>query len=286
MGLVPGLGPGTDLARRRGMPSPRPSRTAAPVSLPPTVLLAARRGRRELRWLAATTASVAGLVNVVSVMAFFAFASNVTGHVAVFAQRLLEGELRQVAVVGAWVTCFVMGAFVGNLLVTGIGGRPGRAAPAVLEIGLLVAVGTYGATHYASTLVEAEVMVGVLLFAMGNHNGTVATVSDGVVKTTHLTGLSTNLGMGLSQLVQGQLPAGSEGHFRLGLELTILASYVGGGLVGGALFTQVGFGALLVGALVLGVMLANDATAGARDRRSIRTAREGESAAVRVASYR
>ncbi|MGE0784913.1 MAG: YoaK family protein [Sandaracinaceae bacterium] len=219
-------------------------------------------GPRALRWLAGTTAIVAGLVNVCSVMAFFTFSSNVTGHVALFVHEVLHGRVHELSIVAGWIACFVGGAFVGNLFVTAVSARYeklGRAAPAMLEIVVLAVVAWYGHHHFDAHHHEVKSLVALLLFAMGLHNGTVATVSRGLVKTTHLTGLSTNLGMAFSQLVQGRVPRGSTAHFTLTLELLIFGAYVGGGLIGGLLFQLGGFVAFLFGSLVLLGVLLNDA---------------------------
>lgn len=220
-----------------------------------------QRTKRHNLWLGGSTAGVAGMVNVCAVIAFFAFASNVTGHVAVFAEELVKGHWHQVSVVTAWLLCFIGGAFTGNLLVLGLGSRwhaGGRAASVGLEMVLLVAVGYYGTVHYAETLTETEYLVGILLFTMGLHNGTVATVSKGVVKTTHLTGLSTDLGMELSQVAQGMLRGNDELAFKLKLHGNIFAWYVVGGVGGGMLFMGVGFQAFYAASTVLGLVLAHD----------------------------
>lgn len=234
------------------------------------VLDDSRRNPSFTLWLGGTTAGVAGLVNVCSVIAFFAFASNVTGHVAIVAQELVSGHFHQVAVVVTWVATFMGGAFTGNFLITAVGSRAhrlGRAAPVLLEIGVLALVGWYGEVHYTETLTETEYLVGLLLFAMGLHNGTVATVSDGAVKTTHLTGLATSLGMELSLLAQGKIVKGSKQAFQMKLHLVILSWYLGGGIVGAALFLRAGFVTFFAGASVLAGILASDAFAYYLERR-------------------
>lgn len=220
-----------------------------------------KRTSQHTLWLSGSTASVAGMVNVCSVIAFFAFASNVTGHVAIFAEEIVKGHWHQVSVVFAWLVAFAGGAFTANLLVVAIGNRwhaVGRAAPVVLEMTLLAAVAHYGDAYYRETLAETEYLVGILLFAMGLHNGTVATISKGVVKTTHLTGLFTDLGMELAQVVQGRLSEDEALGYKLKLHLVILGWYVMGGLAGGVLFLYQAFQAFYVAAAILALLLAHD----------------------------
>src|SRR5690606_2281303 len=134
-----------------------------------------------------------------SVMAFFAFATNVTGHVAVFAEELVKGHLHQMSIVAVWLFAFLLGAGLSNFVAYQGKNRSTTllwsTLPLGLEVILLAGVGYYGTTSYSETLRETEFLVSVLLFAMGIQNGLVATISGGVVKTTHLTGLLTDLGI-------------------------------------------------------------------------------------------
>ncbi|MBX3268888.1 MAG: DUF1275 domain-containing protein [Sandaracinaceae bacterium] len=219
------------------------------------------RSAKQDYWLGGSTAIVAGLVNVCSVIAFFAFASNVTGHVAVLTEELVKGHWHQLRVVGVWLLAFLSGAFVAHMIVTGVAKRAARIARGValtMEIAILSAVGYYGAIHYSETLTETEYLVGLLLFGMGLQNSLVATVSGGVVKTTHLTGLMTDLGMELSGFVQGKTRTDRSLAFKLKLHLIILGTYMGGGILGGLLFMEVGFMAFFAGSGLLTLILAYD----------------------------
>lgn len=221
---------------------------------------------RRLSWhdlvLGASTAGVAGLVNVCSVIAFFAFATNVTGHVAVFAEELVKGHEHQVSVVAIWLGCFVVGAGLSNFFV-----YQGKdcantvlwsTLPLGLELILLAGVGYYGATSYAETLRETEVLVSVLLFAMGVQNGLVASVSSGVVKTTHLTGLLTDLGIELALFLRPKERQSEMLRFKLRLHTLILAFYVLGGLLGGVMFLKMRFHAFYFASFLLSLLIAHD----------------------------
>jgi uncharacterized membrane protein YoaK (UPF0700 family) len=220
-----------------------------------------RRTARQNLWLGGTTGLVAGLVNVCAVIAFFAFASNVTGHWAILAEETVKGHWHQVSVVLIWLLLFVFGAFVANHMVTAL--RPyrpylGRAAPCVLEILVLAAVGYYGHHHYGETLRETEYLVGALLFAMGVQNGMVSSITNNVVRTTHLTGLSTDLGMELSLASQSRYRRDPGLWFKLKLRFIILGGYVIGGLAGGMAYLRLGFQAFYLGIAILIFILVHD----------------------------
>jgi uncharacterized membrane protein YoaK (UPF0700 family) len=248
-----------------------------------------RTRRHHDLFLGLTTAMTAGLVNVCSVMAFFAFSTNVTGHVAIFAEEISKGHWHQVSVVVGWMFSFLFGAFLANALLTMLGSRRhylGQAAPHVLQMLLLTAVAYYGHRHYRETLSETEALVGVLLFTMGLQNGSVATVSNGVVKTTHLTGLFTDLGMEISMLLQARFRKDSNLRFKFVLHVLILVGYIGGGLLGGTLYLRIGFPTLYVGTMLLGLILLVDLGAlllSLRHARGRPDAAEGSVAGKRVA---
>ena len=219
------------------------------------------RTAQDNLWLGTSTALVAGLVNVCSVMILFTFSSNVTGHVATFAEEVVKGQWHQVLVVLAWMLMFLLGALVANLFVTFIAPRSlhvGHGGPMVLQILLLCAVAHYGERHYEETLRETELLAAVLLFAMGLQNGTVARVSKSVVRTTHLTGLFTDLAIEISMMLRASLRADRELRFRFKLHTFILIGYLAGGLAGGYACTHLGFGAMYFGAALLAALLAHD----------------------------
>lgn len=222
---------------------------------------ASQRSPQQDFRLGATTALVAGFVNVCSVIAFFAFSSNVTGHVAIFAEETVKGHWHQVSVVLLWMLLFLTGAFAANLSVTAWGARwpwAGRLAPPVAQILLLTAVAFYGHGYYRETLKETEVLVGLLVFSMGLQNGLVASVSGGTVKTTHLTGLFTDLGMELSMVLQRRYRGDAGLRTKLRLHLGILSGYIVGGIAGGFAFLQLGFPALYLAGGVLGAIVIHD----------------------------
>ena len=213
--------------------------------------------------LGASTAVVAGFVNVCSVMLFFAFSANVTGHAATLSEELVKANWYQAWVVLAWMAMFLLGAFVANLSVSRVGARNvvlGHGAPLLLQSLVLAAVGHYGQRHYQETLWETELLVGLLLLSMGLQNGTVASVSNSVVRTTHLTGLFTDLGMELSLLLRRAGRQDERLRFRFTLHASILVAYLLGGVLGGLLCRHWGFGALYLACGILLGVFARDLT--------------------------
>ena len=155
--------------------------------------------------LGTLTAFTAGTINIASLLIFLSFTSNVTGHYAILAAEISQGNWTQVAVVGAWIFLFFFGSFVANMSVINFNRKSkyfAHAFPIILEIICLLAVGIYGQFYYQKTLGETEALVALMLFATGLQNGLTASISNFSVKTTHLTGTTTDLGILFSMFTQ------------------------------------------------------------------------------------
>ncbi len=194
--------------------------------------------------LGVLTALSAGMVNVASLLIFFSFTSNVTGHYAILAAEIVKGNYYQVAVVMAWLFLFFFGGFVANMIVIHFNKRNAyfaHAMPIVLEIVCLMAVGLYGQFLYTETLAETELLLSLMLFAMGLQNGLTASISNFTVKTTHLTGLTTDLGILFSMFTKSEFRKNKELVARAKLLSSIAVGYVAGAISSGFIYFVIGF---------------------------------------------
>ena len=188
--------------------------------------------------LGVLTAFTAGMVNVASLVLFFSFTSNVTGHYAILAEEVAAGKWFQVIVVLSWILLYMFGAFVSNFIV--IHGRGKQAflshvIPLILEMFCLLAVGFYGVYYYKESLIETEILTAVLLFSMGMQNGLTASISNFAVKTTHLTGLTTDLGIHLSLITKRSYRRNKNVRSKIKLMVAIAVSYLAGGIIAGSI---------------------------------------------------
>ncbi|CAN5471146.1 hypothetical protein BH23BAC1_BH23BAC1_20540 [soil metagenome] len=207
------------------------------------------------------TAFSAGMVNVASVLIFFAFTSNVTGHYAIIASEIVRGNLYPVAVVFAWIFLFFLGSFTSNLIVISYNKRNAyiaHASPLILEILCLIAVGFYGQFYYQETLVETEFLLCLMLFAMGLQNGLTASISNFAVKTTHLTGTTTDLGILTAMFTQKQYRMNENLVGKAKLLVSITLSYVLGAVFAGYVYFYMGFGVFYVVSIFLVVVILYD----------------------------
>lgn len=181
-------------------------------------------------------ACTAGMVNVSSLVLFFSFTSNVTGHYAILANEIANGNLFKILIAFLWILLYFAGSFFSHFLIrsgTSSNTYLTHAVPMIVEIICLVSVGLYGHYLYAETLIETELLVAVLLFAMGLQNGLTASIASFSLKTTHLTGLTTDLAIHLSMLYKKNIKNKEAIRSKLKLMFSIAVGYLIGGAIAG-----------------------------------------------------
>jgi uncharacterized membrane protein YoaK (UPF0700 family) len=216
-----------------------------------------RTHKHNLR-LAALLCLTAGFVNVSGLLGFMVLTTNVTGHAALFAEKISQNDLHAAMVVGLWMLLFLAGAFTSGFYINKVGGnnRYAYTVPITLEILILVIVGTFG-HDYNRSAVETACFAGSLLFAMGMQNALVTMISGSVVRTTHLTGMFTDLGIDLSILAskgRKQQPF----MRRVTLKLVIITFFLLGGIIGGKIFTVLGYHTFYFPAALLCIVMFYD----------------------------
>ncbi|QKJ29008.1 DUF1275 domain-containing protein [Mucilaginibacter mali] len=201
----------------------------------------------------------AGFINAAGFIVFAVLTTNVTGHAALLAVNLTTGQFHSASVVALWLLLFLAGAFTSSLYI----GKVGRdkpfayTAPIIAIIVIVLAVAFFG-HDYKHTLPKTEIFAGSLLFAMGMQNALVSMVSGSVVRTTHLTGMFTDLGIDLSNAFLSRKKLNPVGNRRIILRLCIITFFLLGGLIGGFSFLYLSFSAFYIPAGLLLVVLFYD----------------------------
>ena len=199
------------------------------------------------RWVwigAVALACVAGMVNVIGYLGFEHQAvSHLTGTTSLLGAALAQGDLRAIVHLWGMLIAFCVGAMLRGLVIQDqtlkLGRRYGVAL--ALEAALLL---------LAIPLFKQQQIWGALLAAMacGLQNAMVTTYSGAAVRTTHLSGMFTDLGIGLGHLLRGMpLPMR-----RLTLSGLIISGFLGGGVLGAWFYRHWGYDALLAPALLTG----------------------------------
>jgi len=211
--------------------------------------------------LAAFLSFIAGIVNICGVLALGVLTTNVTGHFAYFA----EGVLKKSDTFGVqflfYLLAFLSGSFISSLLTEYYIHKEKRSphnAAMLLEILLLLIIGLFG-NRFINDGISKPLLACTLLFAMGLQNSLVSKVSSSAVRTTHLTGLFTDLGIELSQLFFYKEANQRQQLLRsIGLHSGIIFFFFAGCVAGGICYLFIGLNTLVVATIILILTLIYD----------------------------
>ena len=212
------------------------------------------------RQLGLVLAFVAGAANAGGFLAVAQYTSHMTGIVSAMADHLALGEFRAYLTGFGALLSFMGGAACSAILVNF--GRQHRlhsefALPLVLEALLLLCFGFLGEqlSRIAGLFVPMTVML--LSFIMGLQNALVTKISRAEIRTTHVTGLVTDIGIELGKAIYGlgaqadhPTPVRANGA-RMRILLTLAVSFFLGGVLGAWGFKHLGYVATVPLALVL-----------------------------------
>ncbi|MDE4916212.1 YoaK family protein [Methylobacterium sp. 092160098-2] len=208
------------------------------------------------RALALSLAGVAGALNTAGFYAVGLYASNMTGNVSAISDRTGTGDLVLAAQACLLVVLFVLGATTSTLMIRRRRRKAGPGAYAYsvcAEAFLLVAVGLL--VLPLAEPVRSHTLVLGLSFILGLQNAAVTKISEARVRTTHVTGMITDIGIELARWLDRDASASDRlkphDPVRLRLYLLTVGAFLGGGLVGVVAYRLVGVALLFAAAAVL-----------------------------------
>lgn len=201
------------------------------------------------RWVwigAGSLACIAGMVNVVGFLGFEHQAvTHLTGTTSLLGAALADGNVSAASHLAGVALAFMTGAAVSGMIVQDSTLRLGRRYGVVLALESLL-------LFLSVPLFEEQQIVGAFLAAAacGLQNAMATTFSGAVIRTTHLSGMFTDLGIGLGHFVRG-MPVPRRRLLLCGL---IIGSFLAGGIGGAWLFLRWRYDALLVPAALTGAV--------------------------------
>ena len=193
---------------------------------------------------AAALACVAGTVNVIGFLGFQHQAiTHLTGNTSLLGAAMVAGDVPASMHLFALIIAFVTGATVSGLIIQDSTLRLGRRYGVVLTIESLLLLA-------AVPLFQRQQLAGPLCAAMacGLQNAMATTYSGAVVRTSHLSGMFTDLGIMLGHALRGMPVA----RRRLGLCVLVIASFFAGGVLGAWLFATFLYASLYLPAALTG----------------------------------
>lgn len=197
------------------------------------------------RQLAGCLAFVAGAANAGGFLAVRQYTSHMSGIVSAMADNLALGALPLVFSGLAGVLSFLAGSATTAILLRWTrehGLESEFALPLLVEAAMLLLFGWTGRIY------EAHRELGTILllcYAMGLQNAILTRVSDAVIRTTHLTGMITDLGIKLGRMAYAAFHreplTTSIEMSKLQLLASLISLFFIGGVTGAVGFRHVGF---------------------------------------------
>lgn len=202
--------------------------------------------------IASLLSFIAGIVNVAGFSAVQRLTANVTGHFTTLVDKVFKLDFWEGFVYFLYIFSFLFGSFVSSII-TEIISRRGKnyiyVIPAFIECIILFTLGFCG-EHIID--INADVIAFGLLFAMGLQNALVTTITNAAVRTTHLTGLFTDLGIELSRLFFFKMKDQREKLVSsIKLRLTIISFFFSGGILGCIFYSKFELYVLILAGAVL-----------------------------------
>lgn len=208
----------------------------------------AERTDSENRLLAVYLAGIAGFVNSASFVLVGVFTSHVTGNVGRFVHDSALGLPISAATALVLIASFFVGAFLASMAIESqFFGSPASTYGTLMLLEAAMLVGFVTLVRQGATVAK-DLPAALLCAAMGLQNSLVTRLSGAVVRTTHLTGVVTDLGIetarwfrfarrGLGERMHVPLSVGPSPVTRpslpkLILLLTIVFGFVGGSVAG------------------------------------------------------
>ena len=191
---------------------------------------------------------VAGATNAGGFLAVGRYTSHMTGIVSSMVDDLVLGELSLALAGVVCLLAFVAGAMCTAIMVNwGLRQqlRSSYSLPLLLESAALLVFGLFGAAIAAWSQAFIPVTVVLLCFIMGLQNAVITKISKAEIRTTHITGLVTDIGIELGKWVYLNRPQEvapvRANRERLSIHASLVLGFLLGGLLGALGFKHAGY---------------------------------------------
>ncbi|NLC23254.1 MAG: DUF1275 domain-containing protein [Oxalobacter sp.] len=201
--------------------------------------------------LGLSLAFIAGAINAGGFVVVNQYTSHMTGVVSFMADGLVLGDLRLALAALGSLLCFIFGATCTELLVNWARGRRLQseyAIPLILEAILLLVFSFVGQKLHEHMGLFVSFTVMLLCFLMGLQNAIITRISNAVIRTTHVTGIVTDIGMEFGKMLFWNRGVGKEDETyvranrgKLILLINLLVMFFLGGVTGALGFQFIGY---------------------------------------------
>jgi len=222
-----------------------------------SLLASDRRSAFQNARLGVLLAFVAGAVNAGGFFAVGVYTSHMTGIVSGIADNAVIGASSMVLSGVCFVAAFVIGAATTTLLIKWGHQQLQRsvyALPLFVEGMVIASVGAFDVSLPNNLAVKILAITLLLCFLMGMQNAIITKISRAEIRTTHMTGILTDIGISIGRLLWSSNHHQVEENAlsRLKILAAVFFSFVTGGFVGALGFKYAGLWIMVpLGVLVM-----------------------------------
>lgn len=205
---------------------------------------------RRFRFLGYMMAMLAGAINAGGFFAVSNYTSHVTGVLSRSADDIFLGEWKVAGLGLLGVLCFILGAAHASWTILWVKRQRGRSSYGLsmwLEAVYLLCFGLFGVAMSHFSRLPVPITLLFLCFIMGMHNTVMTVLSGGAIRSTHMTGTATDLGIELSKILyyrkknNPRLPDVRVNRPKILLFLGMMASFLMGGIIGAWGYARIGY---------------------------------------------
>ncbi len=227
-------------------------------------LTASERTSRANLHLGACLAFVAGALNAGGFLAIGQYTSHMTGMLSTAADYFVLGNIAVAMTALLSILSFACGAASTALMVNYSKRNTDRniyMPPLLVEAVLLLVFGLMGANLQMHEFVNLSLTAILLCYVMGLQNALVTKISNSEIRTTHVTGLLTDIGIEIGKLFYWNRQSDNNKAFyvaanraKLRVHLALVIAFFLGGVLGALGFKLIGFSATIPLAIGLVIM--------------------------------
>lgn len=217
------------------------------------------RSRKADIQLGIILAFIAGAMNAGGFLAVGEYTSHMTGIVSSIADYMVLSKFNLALTALMFLLSFICGATISTIIINWARSRKLHsefALPLMLESFLLLVFAAC-VSNLTSLAPYISIIVSLLCFIMGLQNAIITKISNSEIRTTHVTGLATDVGieLGRSLYFKGQDNNNTAINFhKLQLHSKLLFSFLIGGIVGALSFKAFGFITTIPLSLILALL--------------------------------
>lgn len=212
-----------------------------------------------------TMAFQAGLLNIGGFMSCHRFVSHITGFATFFGHEFSYGRYKHAIGMLAVPIFFLLGVMLSAQMVDmrlKLHKKPRYYFSFGVIFFLILIIffggisGFFGPFGTNVEYLQGYILIAALCMVCGIQNGTITSVSKAVIRTTHLTGLTTDLGIGIIRFINkkklhGEISEEFKANF---MRLGIILSFCAGSIFGGLIFKSFGFFGFLMPSISSGLL--------------------------------